>query len=83
MHSPEAAALLNNKEALKKLLQSPDTKRLMSLLTSQNGDGLKQAAQQAQKGDVSSLTAMMQKLMTSQEGATLVHNIENSCKEQK
>lgn len=76
--SPEAAALLQNKAAIKEILQSPDTKKLMSMLTSQNGDGLKQAAEQAKKGDISSISAMMQKLMSSSEGASLVNKIETN-----
>ncbi|MCC8075625.1 MAG: hypothetical protein LIO95_06780 [Clostridiales bacterium] len=74
--SDEAAALLNDREKLKALLQSPETKRLMQLLRSQNGDKLKDAAQQARQGDASGLTAMMQRLMDTGEGAALVSQIE-------
>ncbi len=76
LRSDEAAALLSDKEKLKTLLQSPETKRLMQLLRSQNGDHLKDAAQQARQGDTASLTAMMQKLMKTGEGAALVSQIE-------
>ncbi len=76
LRSDEAAALLGDKEKLKALLQSPETKRLMELLRSQNGDKLKDAAQQARQGDAASLTALMPQLMDTGEGAALVSQIE-------
>lgn len=76
MNSPEAAALLKNKDALKALLQSPDTRKLMRMLSSQNGTQLRQAAEQAKRGDASNLSAMMRSLMESEEGASLVERIE-------
>ncbi len=76
LRSDEAAALLGDREKLKALLQSPETRRLMELLRSQNGDELKDAAQQARQGDAAGLTAMMQKLMDTGEGAALVNQIE-------
>ncbi|MCD7929138.1 MAG: hypothetical protein LUF86_03150 [Clostridiales bacterium] len=76
LRADEAAALLGDKEKLKTLLQSPETKRLMQLLRSQNGYKLKDAAEKARQGDASGLTAMMQKLMDTGEGAALVSQIE-------
>lgn len=76
LRSAEASALLGDREKLKTLLQSPETKRPIELLRSQNGDKLKDAAQQARKGDAADLTAMMQKLMNTGEGASLVSQIE-------
>ncbi|MCD8354263.1 MAG: hypothetical protein LUC47_08140 [Clostridiales bacterium] len=83
LRSDEAAALLGDREKLKALLQSPETKRLMELLRNQNGDKLKDAAQQARQGDAASLTAMMQKLMDTGEGAALVSQIEGQIPKKK
>ena len=47
MKSPEAAALLKNKEALARIMSSPDTKALMEMLNRQAGSGLKGAADAA------------------------------------
>lgn len=73
---PEAAALLQNQEALKALLQSPDAKRLMELLSQQNGQQLKQAAAQAGNGDTSSLSAMLNGLSQSKEGRQVMERLQ-------
>lgn len=44
MKDPKAAGLLKNKALLQSLMQSPDTQRLMELLSQNAGDGLKTAA---------------------------------------
>ncbi len=74
--NPEAAALLQNQAALKALLQSPDAKRLMELLTQQNGQQLKQAAAKAGTGDTASLSAMLNNLSQSQEGRQLMDRLQ-------
>lgn len=51
MQDPKAASLLKNKDLLKNLVQSPDTQRLMQLLSQDGSDGLKRAAASAAKGD--------------------------------
>ena len=73
---PEAAALLQNQEALKALLQSPDAKRLMELLSQQNGQQLKQAAAQAGNGDTASLSAMLNGLSQSKEGRQVMERLQ-------
>ena len=78
VQTPEAAALLKNPARLKALLQSPETKRLMELLSSRNGAGLKQAAEQARKGDSAALTEMLRQVTDSSEGATLVNQIQSN-----
>lgn len=75
LHTPEAQALLKDPARLKALLQSPETRKLMSLLSSQNGDSLKQAAGQAKQGDLSGISSMVQKLMKTSEGAEAVENV--------
>lgn len=74
LQTQEAAALLKDTARLKALLTSPETRKLMGLLSSQGGD-LKQAAQQAKSGDVSALTAMLQKVMNTSEGAELAEKL--------
>ena len=75
MKSPEAASLLKNKEALARIMRSPDTKALMEMLNRQAGSGLKSAADAAMKGDSKALTSMVQRLMESKEGAEIVGRI--------
>ena len=48
MKDPKAAGLLKNKALLQSLMQSPDTQRLMELLSQNAGDGLKTAAANAE-----------------------------------
>lgn len=66
LNSPEASALLRNPTALKQLLQSPETRRLIALLQKQGN--LQSAAQQAKKGDARALQAMLSELQSSPEG---------------
>lgn len=80
MNSPDAAALLKDKAALKALLSSPETRRLMSALTRQNGAQLTAAAKQAKAGDVSALSAMVSNLAATQEGSQLLGQLEQSLK---
>ena len=72
---PEAASLLKDPAALKRLLQSREARSLIALLSQQNGAALQQAAQQAAKGDISSLNEMIGKATASQEGAKLAEEL--------
>ncbi len=74
-----AADLVKNRDKIAKLAQSNDAKQLMNMLQQQNG-GIKQAAQAAATGDPSQLMAMMNRLMSSKEGANLVERIGNEAK---
>ena len=69
----QMAKLLGNSGAVKQLLQSEDTKRMMQLLQSKGG--VQQAAHAAAKGDSTQLMGMMQQLMSTSEGAQLVERI--------
>ena len=60
MKDPKAAGLLKNKALLQSLMQSPDTQRLMELLSQNAGDGLKTAAA---KGDTGALLGMVRQVM--------------------
>ncbi|MEG1720623.1 MAG: hypothetical protein RRY65_01475 [Pseudoflavonifractor sp.] len=78
MDSPDAAKLLGDKEAIMGLLGSPDTKRLMELLSENAGGGLKTAASAAMQGDTGQLTDLLGRLMSSKEGAAVVGRIQNA-----
>ena len=79
MKDPKAAGLLKNKALLQSLMQSPDTQRLMELLSQNAGDGLKTAA----KGDTGALLGMVRQVMQSSEGARLVQNISQAVPKEK
>lgn len=80
MKDPKAAGLLKNKALLQSLMQSPDTQRLMELLSQNAGDSLKTAAA---KGDTGALLGMVQQVMQSSEGARLVQNISQAVPKEK
>lgn len=69
-----ATELEKNREAVSRLAQSDDAKKLRELLQRQSG-GVQQAARQAAEGDPSALMAIMDQLMHSKEGAELVDRI--------
>lgn len=75
MKDPKAAGLLKNKDALRQLLDSPDTKRLMELLA---GGSLKNAAGAAARGDTGQLMGIVRQVMESKEGARLAERIQQS-----
>ena len=65
-----------NKGALLQLMNSPDGQRLIQLLKAQSGGAnLSRAAGAAAKGDTADITQMIQKLMSSSEGAQIVERI--------
>lgn len=78
LSSPEAAALLKNKDSLMGLLNSPDAKKLMAMLNQNAGDGLKTAADAAMKGDAGALMGIVQQVMGSKEGAEVVERIQKN-----
>ena len=80
MKNPKAAGLLKNQALLQSLLRSPDTKRLMELLSQSGGAGFQSAAA---KGDPKALAGMVKQLMQSQEGARLVHNLTQAVPQEK
>ena len=74
-----AAELAKNRDAIGRLAQSGDAKKLMALLQ-QRGGG-REAAQAAAGGDTRELMAMMDQLMHSKEGAKLVERIQRQAKQ--
>ena len=76
LSSPEAQALLQNKDSIMGLLNSPDAKKLMEMLNQNAGGGLKTAADAAMKGDASALMGLMQQVMGCNEGADVVDRIQ-------
>ncbi|MCQ2442958.1 MAG: hypothetical protein MJ077_07605 [Oscillospiraceae bacterium] len=79
LQSKEAAALLRDPVRLKELLSSPETKKLMGLLSQQKGS-LDYAAQQAKKGDFSGLNEMVSQLISTKEGAELAQQMTKKVK---
>ena len=75
MKDPKAADLLKNKDLINRLLNSPDTRRLMDLLNQSAGGGLKSAADAAVRGDPGQLTSLLNQVMKSKEGAQVVERI--------
>lgn len=83
MKDPKAAELLKRKDLLKSLISSPDTQKLMQMLSQNAGDGLKTAASAAAKGDTNQLMGIVNQVMQSEEGARLAQKISQSAQEQK
>lgn len=73
---PKAAELLKNKDALRSLLGSPETRRLMDLLNQNAGGGLQNAAQAAAKGKPQELMDLLGRVMKSKEGAQAVEGLQ-------
>lgn len=73
LKSPQAAALMKNKEAVQRVAQSAEAQTLLQMLDS--GHGLQKAADQASQGDPKALFSLMQQVMKSPEGAQLLERI--------
>ena len=70
---------MKNREAIGKLAQSGQAKRLVQLLD-QSG-GVKAAAQAAAAGKPEQLMSMMNQLMSTREGAQLIESISQQVKQ--
>lgn len=66
-------------KVLQALAQSGEAQKIMTML--QKNDTLEEAAKSASKGDSKALLAMVQQLMSSQEGASLVENLQKKAKD--
>lgn len=75
LHSPKAADLLKNRQAMEKLLCSDEAQRLIELLNQNSGGGLQNAAQSAMKGDAARLMSLVQGLMNDPKSAKLVEEL--------
>ena len=68
--------LKHNPAMLRSLMQSQDGQMLMKLLTQKDGGaGLQRAVQSASKGNPAEMVQMVNQLMKSPEGASLVERI--------
>lgn len=67
---------MKNPGALKQLLQSPEAKQLLSMLSAKHSGGLKSAAEQAKSGDTTALLSMVNDVMKQPEGAQLMAQME-------
>ena len=74
-----AAELMKNREAIAKLAASEQARQLMELL--ERRGGVQQAARAAAAGDTGALTAMVEELMQTQQGADLVQRISQQAKQ--
>lgn len=75
LNSPQAAELLKNRQAMESLLHSNEARRLMELLNQNSGDGLKDAAQSAMKGNPAQLMGLVEGLMKDPKSAKLVEEL--------
>ncbi len=80
MKDPKAAGLLKNKALLQSLMQSPDTQRLMELLSQNAGTASRPPPP---RGDTGALLGMVRQVMQSSEGARLVQNISQAVPKEK
>ena len=70
--------LKNDPAALRSVMQSADGRALLGMLSGGDTAALGRAAQQAAAGDISALSAMLQRVMATPEGAALVQHLEES-----
>ena len=75
LHTPQAASLLKNKQAMENLMKSGEAQRLMELLNKNAGSSLKDAAQSAMNGNASQLMDLVQGLMKDPQSAKLVEEL--------
>lgn len=75
MKNPKAAGLLKNQALLQSILQSPDTKKLMQMLSQSSGGHLQHTAESAAKGDTQALSNLVRQVMGSEEGSRLVQQL--------
>lgn len=68
--------LLQNKQAVEKIIQSQEAKQLMDLLNQNSGQSLKDAAQSALKGDTTRLTRLVDDLMRNPQSARLMEDLQ-------
>ena len=79
--TPEGAAaqLLKNREAITRLAASAEARELIRLLEQKGG--VRQAARAAAGGDTGALSAMLEGLMHTEEGARLAQSIGEQAKQ--
>ena len=75
LQPPDAAALLRDRGALKKLLASPEAKRLLGLRSAQDAAQLRQAADRARQGDTAPLQSVARDLLRDPDSAALLRRL--------
>lgn len=74
-----AQQMKNDPSTIRNLMQSRDGQMLIQLLTQQdNGKSLQQAIYTATRGDPSAMSALVQQMTQSKEGADLVSRIQKT-----
>ena len=75
LHSPQAEALFKNKDKVMGMANSPEAQQLMALLRQAGGKQLDGATQAAMKGDPQQLIQLVQRVMSTSEGAGAINSI--------
>lgn len=80
LHSPQAAQLMKNRQALESLMRSDEAQQLLESLNRNSGGGLKDAAQAAMEGDGAQLMGLVQGLMNDPKSAKLIQDLNTKIK---
>lgn len=70
--------LKSDPRTLKSVMQSADGRTLLGMLSGGDSAALGRAAQQVAAGDTSALSAMLQQVLSTPDGAALVQRLEDS-----
>ena len=70
--------LKSDPRTLKSVMQSADGRTLLGMLSGGDSAALGRAAQHAAAGDTSALSAMLQQVLSTPDGAALVQRLEDS-----
>lgn len=73
---PQAAQLLNDPNALRQLLSSPQAQALATLLLRAGGDSIRQAAASAARGDSAPLSSILSRVASDPGGAKIMEDLE-------
>lgn len=77
---PQAAVLLNDREKLKKLLGSNETKKILQMLNSDGGQGLKKAIEALGNGNPEEAKEHLQPLVGQSDFEALMRQLEDKVK---
>lgn len=77
---PQAAALLNDKEKLKEILASSETRQVLQMLNSDGGQSLKNAIEAIGKGDMQRAKKQLEPMIEQESFAALMQQLENKAK---
>lgn len=77
---PQASALLNDKEKLAKLLGSSETRKVLQMLNSDGGQGLKNAIDALGRGDAQKAKEHLMPMVGNEDFEALMQQLENKVK---